>query len=190
MKTTHIFSNSKKLLLLLLLAVIALFTISCDQKKWGPHEEVPNMGYDTETLQKETFLISPEGAKIIALNGALEIDFPAGVVSSRTYIDIFTYPCTQVNFDKFNMMKCAIGIEIGENQEKLLESATVKMKYDLNRFLQGVPESESSLTIYRVYPDVYNPVHIVPLGECCVDGSCKMISSCFERGGNFIVGVN
>lgn len=174
---------------MMLVAVFALFSLSC-QKDDGEQKEVPNMGYDVEEFQIESYKITAEGKKISALKGALELEIPAGGVESPILVYITSYPCTQVDFDKHNMMMCALGIEIGENQVKLLESATLKMSYDPSRFLKGAPESETKLTIYRVSPDVYNPVYIQSLNDCCVDTDCNTISSCIEKGGNFIVGVN
>lgn len=189
MKTQGIFSKTRRLPPLLLVAVFALFSLSCEQKKWGPHPETQEGNYHLDEFQIQSFKITSEARTIDVFDGALELEFPAGGVESPTMVSISSYPCTQVNFDGHNMMMCALGIEIGENQTNLLKSASMKMSYNLNRFLNGAPESETKLTIYRVYPDIYNPVYIQSLNDCCVDTDCKTISSCIERGGNYIVGV-
>ncbi|MEN8228984.1 MAG: hypothetical protein ABFS38_12580 [Bacteroidota bacterium] len=183
MKTLCNFLRTTKLVPLVLVSIFGLFIVAC-QDIYDP-----NPVEASEEIVKESFLLTPAGTKIIAFSGTLEIDFPAGVIGETTYIDIFSYSLSHVGYYNHNMMKRGFGIEIGDNQLNLLDLATLRMKFNLNEFMDGVPESEGSLTIYRVYPDVYYPTYIVSLGECCVDGSCQMISSCIEKGGNFIVGV-
>lgn len=167
---------------LIMAAVMVLTCFGCEKV------ESSSLPMETNILVSEDHYVNPEGTSLIALDGAVYLDFPPGAVTSSTLFTIALVDLADHPRETYNSM--AHGISITNSVQDLAfgDFVDIRMNYDMESF-QGSPDvSEDKLTIFKKETIGSLSESQVSIGECCVDCSCKTVSGCISECGLYVVG--
>ena len=187
MKTKKI-SSKKNSLYYLVLAVILAFAITGCSK--DPSDKIADEQAINAEMKTEFFHVHPSGTTVTAFDGNVLIDFPAGTIPTITQFSIVSFPLGHLDLDGINIMERGFSIKNITNDNKFAYPVKIIVRYDLVDFNECQPNDESDLDIYRFYGDRYAYHKIEPIGECCVNCSCKTVNVCIYECGTYVVVEN
>lgn len=183
MKTHWISNNWSSLNYVIMAAVIMLTCFGCEQD--FVHSTQPA---DTNILVSEDYWVDQEGISLIALEGYVFLEFPAGVVTSPTLFTVSLVDLEDQPNESYNSMNQ--GISIINSIEDLVfgDFVNIRLNYAMESF-QGSPDvNEDYLTIFKKETIGSLSETQVSIGECCVDCSRKTVSGCISECGLYMVG--
>ena len=166
-----------------------ILTVTCT----GCSENLPGSGadeevsYDNGNIITEFFTVYPTGTTIHAFGGDVILDFPRGTVPTITRYSIVSFPLEQLDLRGNNLMMRAISLTNVTNKNTFASPVKVMMRYDLCKFNMCQPGEESQIAIYKLRGNMYAFHKIEPIGECCLDCSCKTVNGCIDECGSFVL---
>jgi len=180
---THWSSNRfGSLKYVIMAAVLVLACFGCEDY------ERTSLDKETNILASEDHWVDPEGVSLIALDGAIYIEFPPGAVSVPTLFTIALLDLENHPIEEYNSMDHGISITNSARDLGFGESVIIRMNYDLAAFQRSTEVNEDYLTIYKVESVGNLSERQVSIGECCVDCSCKTVMGCIGECGLYVVG--
>jgi len=84
-------------------------------------------------------------------------------------------------------MMRAISLTNVTNENVFANPVNVMMRYDLCKFNKCQPGEESDIALYRFYGDAHAFHKVEPMGDCCIDCSCKTVSGCIDECRSFVL---
>ncbi len=168
------------------IAVILTFCcISCSENPPGiPTDDVT---YNDGSVITEYFKANQAGTTIHAFGGDVILDFPPGTIPTTTRYEIVSFPLDGLDLKGENVMLRAFSLKNITNKNKFANPVTLMVRYDLCDYNMCEPDGESDLAIYRLRGDK-NAFHkIEAMGECCMNCSCKIVQTCIEECGTYVV---
>lgn len=173
---------------IILAAAVAFVCTGCSENLTSQIDSDPI--YSESDILTEYFRVLPSGTTIHAFNGDVILDFPSGCVASPTRYSIVSFPLDHLDLKESNMMRRAFKITNVMNENEFKQPVTILMRYDLATFNMCQPGEESELAIHKFLGDRYYFHKTEASGECCMNCSCKTVSTCIEDCGTFVVVEN
>jgi len=166
--------------------ILTVTCTSCNENpSWSLADE--EVSYGDGNIITEFFKVYPTGTTIHAFGGDVILDFPRGTVPTITRYSIVSFPLEQLDLRGNNLMMRAISLTNVTNENTFAYPVKVMMRYDLCKFNMCQPGDESHIAIYRLRGDAHAFHKVEPLGECCMDCSCKTVSGCIDESGSFVL---
>lgn len=182
MKTNWIRLKTGSLLPMIMTAVLALTTMSCQE------EPILDTGIYPGDVLTKSFTVMPEGTTIKAFDETVILEFPSGTVYVPTEFTLVSYPLNNLEMEGINIMNRGISLKSSQPEIDIREYIMIYLAYNLEHFMDGTPVDHSDLTIYRITHDFQTFSECESIGECCVDDLCNTIYGCFAQCGFFVVG--
>jgi len=183
MKTNLLKLEKVSLAPMIMLIVMALITMGCQEK----HDDGLPAIYAGDILT-ESFTVMPEGITLKAFDESVTLDFPGGTVFVPTELTLVSFPLNNLDMKGINIMNRGFSLKSSQPEHDMHENVMINLTYNFRHFLDGAPAHHSNLTIYKITHDFKTFTECESIGECCVDDLCNMISGCFDQCGFYVVG--
>jgi hypothetical protein len=166
-------------------AVLVLSSFGCTKND----DELDTIDLDEDNvIMSEDYWVSPEGIKLIALEGFLYIEFQAGAVTESTLITIASVAIDNEPMEWYNTMDQGISITSTSQDLDFRDLVTIRMNYVPEEFQKTTELNEKNLTIYELNDVGTLKEGQVSIGECCVDYSCMTVEGCICECGIYVIG--
>lgn len=186
MKATCVTSVIANCFFPVIMMILTVTCTSCSENPPGiPSDD--EVSYDNGEIITEFFKVYPSGTTIHAFGGDVILDFPPGSVPTTTRYSIVSFPLEQLDLQGNNLMMRAITLTNVTNENAFANPIAVMMRYDLCKFNMCEPGDESQIAIYRFRGNLHAFHKVEPIGECCMDCSCKTVSGCIDECGTFVI---